>query len=112
LPRHKKNPNALNGAALDPMTAAILAGLKPHIDAAVKEQFTTLLVDMLAKIAPERLAQARPAGGDVAQSSQHQRTELASADGGLRTDAGAAKVPNGAKKNGSGPSTSSSATSE
>ena len=112
MPRHKKNPTGLNGATMDPMTAAIMAGLKPHIDAAVKEQFTTLLVDMLAKIAPERLAQPRPAGGDVAHSSPQPRPELVSAEGGLRTEAGPPKVPNGAKKNGSAPSPNSPAVSE
>jgi hypothetical protein len=81
---------------MDPMTAAILAGIKPHIDAAVTEKFTTMLVDMLAKIAPERLAktgdQAHPAPADHAPAPSNQRPE--------GSDSGAGKGQNGAKKNG------------
>jgi len=48
------------------MAAAILAGLKPHIDAAVRDQMATILLEVLGKIAPERLARARAAGTDTA----------------------------------------------
>jgi len=93
--RPKKNATAKTAAPMDPMTAAILAGIKPHIDAAVTEKFTTMLVDMLAKIAPEVLAkasdQAHPTTADHAPSP-NQRPE--------GSDSGAGKGQNGAKKNG------------
>lgn len=58
MPRRKKY-NSADSAQMDPMTAAIMTGLKPHIDAAVREQVATVLLDVLTRIAPERLAKAR-----------------------------------------------------
>lgn len=57
MPRPKKH-RSLDTANMDPMTAAIMAGLKPHIDAAVRDQIATVLLEVLAKVAPDRLAKA------------------------------------------------------
>lgn len=49
-------PKKPDTTGMDPMTAAILTGLKPHIDEAVRDQFATILLEVLAKVAPDRLA--------------------------------------------------------
>jgi hypothetical protein len=61
LPRPKKY-RPLDTATVDPMTAAILTGLKPHIDAAVRDQIATVLLEVLAKVAPERLVKSTATG--------------------------------------------------
>lgn len=92
--RPKKIKTATNTAAVDPMTAAILTGLKPHIDAAVKDKFVAMLVDTLAKIAPERLAKAADQGtataADQGPSAANPRPES--------SELGTNKGQNGAKK--------------
>ena len=96
MARPKRNQPGTPGAPLDPMAAAILSGLKPHIEALVQDQVATLLADMLAKIAPERLAKV-PDGARAA-------AEEAPSESALKTDSGPARVPNGSngtKKNGS-----------
>jgi hypothetical protein len=57
------------------MTAAIMAGLKPHIDAAVKEQLAAMLAGMLAKVAPELLAKSVPVVPETTSSDGQKAIE-------------------------------------
>ena len=57
MPRTKKHKP--QQAPQDPMTAAILGGLRPHMDASVRAQMTAMLVAMLGAVAPELEVRAR-----------------------------------------------------